>query len=85
MNKLKTQLLSSNINYGIAGVVIGHEIGHGFDDSGIQLGKDGDETKISKAMLELYDKRAECFLNQFNKYYGVTDSDRTTPAYGVSI
>lgn len=26
--------VSSNVNYGVAGVVVGHEIGHGFDDMG---------------------------------------------------
>ncbi|XP_015117495.1 neprilysin-4 isoform X2 [Diachasma alloeum] len=72
-----------NINYGSIGCIIGHEIGHGFDDNGIKLGKDGKETKWSNNMIEGYYKRAECFLDQFNNYWGVTEitSYGGTPEY----
>lgn len=50
------------------------------------MGKDGNKTKISNDMIELYYKRAECFLDQFNEYMGVTEPtyDDDTPGYGVS-
>ncbi|XP_063974161.1 membrane metallo-endopeptidase-like 1 isoform X2 [Diachasmimorpha longicaudata] len=81
---LFTPHLPDNINYGIVGCVIGHEMGHGFDDSGIKLGKDGKKSKLSNDMIELYYKRAECFLDQYNEYWGVTEPtyDDTTPGYG---
>uniref|UniRef100_A0A0C9RQP0 Mmel1_3 protein n=1 Tax=Fopius arisanus TaxID=64838 RepID=A0A0C9RQP0_9HYME len=81
---LFTPNLPDNINYGLVGCIVGHEMGHGFDDSGIKLGKDGNETKLSDEMIELYYKRAECFLDQFNGYWGVTegDYDDETPGYG---
>ncbi|KAK0174171.1 hypothetical protein PV328_007280 [Microctonus aethiopoides] len=80
---LFTPKLPRNINYGVTGVVIGHEIGHGFDDHGITLGKDGNETKISEQMMDMYYKRAECFRDQYNEYLGVSpsDYDETTSDY----
>ena len=69
-------LSDSSVNYGIAGVVVGHEIGHGFDDSGILFSKYGKETILSKKILKSYYQRAECFLDQFDVYYSET---RTPP------
>ena len=65
-------LSDSSVNYGIAGVVVGHEIGHGFDDSGILFSKYGKETILSKKILKSYYQRAECFLDQFDVYYSET-------------
>ncbi|KAK0169106.1 hypothetical protein PV327_002852 [Microctonus hyperodae] len=31
------------------------------------------ETKLSEEMQQIYDERAECFVEQFNKYFGVTE------------
>ncbi|XP_034943177.1 uncharacterized protein [Chelonus insularis] len=72
---LFTSKLPWSVNYGVAGVVIGHEIGHAFDDDGITYGENGESTHISKTMLDMYYKRAECFLDQFNEYYGVTEAN----------
>ncbi|XP_063974174.1 neprilysin-1-like [Diachasmimorpha longicaudata] len=83
---LFTPNLPDYLNYALVGCVVGHEMGHGFDDSGIQMGKDGKDTKISDDMIELYYKRAECFLDQFNEYWGVTEvtSEYETPRYADS-
>ena len=57
------------INYGGIGGVIGHEITHGFDDSGSRFDADGnlkmwwtseDRTK--------FDERTACVIKQFNEY-----------------
>lgn len=57
------------INYGAIGGVIGHEISHGFDDSGSRFDADGnlkmwwtpdDRTK--------FEERAACVVKQFNEY-----------------
>ncbi|XP_043277492.1 neprilysin-11-like [Venturia canescens] len=69
---LFTPGVPDNVNYGVAGVVVGHEIGHGFDDLSIMYGKDGNKTKLSKSMLMNFYQRAECFLDQFDEYYGET-------------
>ncbi|MDQ3801337.1 MAG: M13 family metallopeptidase [Acidobacteriota bacterium] len=57
------------INYGAIGGVIGHEISHGFDDSGSRFDAEGnlkmwwtneDRTK--------FEQRAACVVKQFNEY-----------------
>lgn len=57
------------INYGAIGAVIGHEITHGFDDSGSQYDAEGNLkswwTKDDRARFE---ERAACVANQFNNY-----------------
>lgn len=57
------------INYGAIGAVIGHEITHGFDDSGSQYDAEGNLkswwTKDDRANFE---ERASCVVNQFNGY-----------------
>ena len=65
------------VNYGAIGAVIGHEIGHGFDDQGRRYDGDGrlrdwwspaDETEFKK--------RADLLVKQFNGY---------SPLPGISI
>ncbi|XP_043277427.1 neprilysin-11-like [Venturia canescens] len=80
---LFTPDIPDNVNYGIAGVTIGHEIGHGFDNTGIMFSKDGDETDLSEFILRSYYQRAECFINQFDKYYGYTGEPADTRTTGA--
>jgi len=62
------------VNYGAIGVVIGHEMTHGFDDQGRQYDKDGNlRDWWTKEDAENFNTRAEVLVNQFNEYY-VTDS-----------
>jgi len=57
------------INYGAIGGVIGHEISHGFDDSGSRYDADGNLkmwwTAEDRAKFE---ERAACVVKQFNGY-----------------
>ncbi len=57
------------INYGGIGAVIGHEVSHGFDDSGSKFGPDGNLkswwTAEDRAKFE---ERAACVVDQFNGY-----------------
>lgn len=62
------------VNYGAIGVVIGHEMTHGFDDQGRQFDKDGNLTDWwTEEDSKKFKERAEVLVNQFNNF-NVTDS-----------
>lgn len=55
------------VNYGAIGVVIGHEMTHGFDDQGRQYDKDGNLNDWwTKEDAEAFDKRAQVLVEQFD-------------------
>ena len=57
------------LNYGAIGVVIGHEITHGFDDQGRQY--DGNGNAIpwwSPETIDAFTTQAQCFIDQYNDY-----------------
>ncbi len=57
------------INYGAIGAVIGHEITHGFDDSGSQYDAEGNlKMWWTPEDRKKFDERASCVANQFNGY-----------------
>lgn len=57
------------VNYGGIGAVIGHEIGHGFDDQGRQYDGDGKlRDWWTKADATEFDKRAKMLIAQFNAF-----------------
>ncbi|KAI8908696.1 hypothetical protein DFJ77DRAFT_126773 [Powellomyces hirtus] len=58
------------LNYGSLGMVIGHEITHGFDSSGYQLDKDG----VKRAWwtdhsLKNFEKGGQCFKRQYAQHH----------------
>jgi putative endopeptidase len=58
------------VNYGAIGVVIGHEISHGFDDEGAQYAADGSLTNWWTAGdLKKFQQRGACVADQFENYY----------------
>ncbi len=58
------------VNYGAIGVVIGHEISHGFDDQGSQYAADGSLTNWWTADdLKKFQERGACVADQFENYY----------------
>ncbi|KAF5294753.1 hypothetical protein FQA39_LY00237 [Lamprigera yunnana] len=57
------------LNYGGIGVVIGHEITHGFDDKGRLFNKDGNLQRWwGKQAIQEFHKRTECLIDQYNSY-----------------
>ena len=62
------------VNYGAIGAVIGHEITHGFDDSGSQFDAEGRlRDWWTEADRAEFDRRAEVLVEQFDGYVVVDD------------
>lgn len=54
-------------NYGAIGVVIGHEMGHGFDDQGSKFDAEGNlKNWWTPEDRKKFDERAACVIDQFN-------------------
>ncbi|MGA8030124.1 MAG: M13 family metallopeptidase, partial [Bryobacteraceae bacterium] len=57
------------VNYGAVGVVIGHELTHGFDDQGRQFDADGNlKDWWKKSDGEKFDRLAQCFVNEYGGF-----------------
>jgi endothelin-converting enzyme/putative endopeptidase len=60
---------STPVNYGAIGMVMGHELTHGFDDEGRQFDAKGNLTDWwSPSVSAEFDKRAQCVVDQYNGY-----------------
>jgi len=58
------------INYGAIGVIIGHEISHGFDDSGAQYDAAGRlQNWWTENDLKRFTERGQCVVDQFESYF----------------
>ncbi|KAH6933321.1 hypothetical protein HPB50_014335 [Hyalomma asiaticum] len=58
-----------SLNYGGIGVVIGHEITHGFDDKGRQFDKDGNlQPWWNNKTVQTFRERAQCMVDQYSSY-----------------
>jgi putative endopeptidase len=61
---------SDAVNYGAIGVVIGHEISHGFDDQGAQFDADGRlQNWWTSEDLAQFQERTACVAKQFDGYF----------------
>nr|XP_053632515.1 neprilysin-1-like [Cherax quadricarinatus]XP_053632516.1 neprilysin-1-like [Cherax quadricarinatus] len=57
------------LNYGSLGVVVGHELVHGFDNHGKRYDKHGNVSQWwSEEMAEQFTERAACFVEQYSQY-----------------
>jgi endothelin-converting enzyme/putative endopeptidase len=66
--------LDDAVNYGGIGAVIGHEITHGFDDSGRRFDAKGNMTDWWTAEdAKLFEERAGCVEKQYSNYVAVAD------------
>jgi putative endopeptidase len=61
---------SDAVNYGAIGVVIGHEISHGFDDEGAQFDAQGRLNNWwSDEDLKRFQEKGACVVRQFDGYF----------------
>ncbi|WP_242395392.1 M13 family metallopeptidase [Anaeromyxobacter oryzisoli] len=57
------------VNYGAIGMVVGHELTHGFDDEGRQYDGDGNLKEWwTPPVAKAFDERAQCVVEQFSAY-----------------
>ncbi|XP_033126571.1 endothelin-converting enzyme 1-like [Anneissia japonica] len=58
-----------SINYGGIGMVIGHELTHGFDNEGHEFDKYGNLFNWwANSSLEAFQKRSQCFIKQYSQF-----------------
>lgn len=58
------------VNYGAIGVIIGHEISHGFDDQGAQYAADGRlDNWWTPEDFKKFQERGQCVVTQFDNYF----------------
>jgi endothelin-converting enzyme/putative endopeptidase len=66
---------SPALNFGAIGMVVGHELTHGFDDEGRQFDAQGNlRDWWSPAVSTEFDQRAQCVEKQFDGYVVVDDA-----------
>ncbi|WP_404341313.1 M13 family metallopeptidase [Pseudoalteromonas mariniglutinosa] len=64
------------VNYGAIGAVIGHELGHGFDDQGAKYDGDGNlRDWWSESDLEQFQQRTGQLVAQYNAYKPFADAN----------
>jgi endothelin-converting enzyme/putative endopeptidase len=62
------------VNYGAIGMVMGHELTHGFDDEGRQFDAQGNlRDWWTPSVAKDFDRRAACIADQFDGYVAVDD------------
>ncbi len=75
-------------NYGGIGMVVGHELTHGFDDEGRQFDGDGNlKDWWTKGSGEAYTKKAACVAKQYSSYEVLPAQDvdgKLTPAQHIN-
>jgi predicted metalloendopeptidase len=58
-----------SVQYGALGMVLGHELTHGFDNNGRQYDKNGRKRMWwSKEAVKKFKERAQCFVEQYSQY-----------------
>jgi putative endopeptidase len=62
------------VNYGGIGAVIGHELTHGFDDSGSRFDANGNlRNWWTEADRKAFDSREECFVREYGNFIATDD------------
>ncbi|HVO19297.1 MAG TPA: M13 family metallopeptidase [Anaeromyxobacter sp.] len=62
------------VNYGAIGLVIGHELSHGFDDSGRRFDAGGNLAEWwTEAVAGEFERRAACIADEYSSFVAVDD------------
>ena len=68
------------------GMVIGHEITHGFDDDGRQYDKYGNRVPWwSNSTIDEFNKRKQCIIDQYSNYTVEQIGRKVSPALSISF
>ena len=68
------KLMDDAVNYGGIGVVIGHELTHGFDDQGRKYDPEGNFTDWwTPDDAKAFEQRADCTANEYSNFVSVKD------------
>jgi len=60
------------VNYGAMGMVVGHEVTHGFDDEGRQFDAQGNLTDWwTQESAKAFEERTACVKDQFSNYVAI--------------
>ncbi|XP_066534834.1 phosphate-regulating neutral endopeptidase PHEX [Hoplias malabaricus] len=59
-----------SLSYGAIGVIVGHELTHGFDNNGRKYDKDGNlDQWWSNASITSFNEKTQCMIDQYNGYH----------------
>jgi len=67
------KLMDDAVNYGAIGVVIGHELTHGFDDQGRKYDAEATSAIGGLRGCQEFEKRADCTANEYSSFVSVKD------------
>ncbi|KAK3105380.1 hypothetical protein FSP39_023788 [Pinctada imbricata] len=75
-----------SLNFGAMGVVMGHELTHGFDDQGREYDKNGNlRPWWNNQSVVKFQKRSECMIQQYSSYKLGDDNVRGKQTLGENI
>ncbi|KAF4095774.1 hypothetical protein G5714_023377 [Onychostoma macrolepis] len=59
-----------SLSYGAIGVIVGHELTHGFDNNGRKYDKDGNlDQWWSNSSITRFTEKTQCMIDQYNSYH----------------
>jgi len=68
--------MSRAVNFGAIGMVMGHEVTHGFDDEGRQFDADGNlRDWWSQTVNTEFNRRAQCVVDQYSSFKPLPDAN----------
>uniref|UniRef100_A0A3Q3JB63 Uncharacterized protein n=1 Tax=Monopterus albus TaxID=43700 RepID=A0A3Q3JB63_MONAL len=66
----KLQEYPRSLSYGAIGVIVGHELTHGFDNNGRKYDKNGNlDQWWSNSSIAAFNEKTQCVTDQYNDYY----------------
>uniref|UniRef100_A0A3P8UJQ5 Phosphate regulating endopeptidase homolog, X-linked n=1 Tax=Cynoglossus semilaevis TaxID=244447 RepID=A0A3P8UJQ5_CYNSE len=59
-----------SLSYGAIGVIVGHELTHGFDNNGRKYDKDGNlDQWWTNSSITAFNEKTQCMIDQYNNYH----------------